>query len=201
MSMIAVVFLLSTTTPTIWQEDVPTYEELVDQAAFNCKNTGRRHADEKILWTLVEAEQKYNVPDEMRGILLAQACGESGFNPRARGDYRNKRPRAIGLFQMWGWWEHAYKIDRTDPSQAADAHMRHIVRMLKKVKKRCRYQTVKKQWVAAWVTSIRAPKRGGRCKETPKHLRILKRWHKTILKERKRLEDSNREAYEDGCGC
>jgi len=198
MSMIAVVFLLSTTTPTIWQEDVPTYEELVDQAAFNCKNTDRRHADEKILWTLVEAEQKYNVPEEMRGILLAQACGESGFNPNARGDYRNKRPRAIGLFQMWYWWVKAYKIDRADPSQAADAHMKHILRVLTKVKKRCRWQSPEKQWIAAWVASIRAPKKGGRCHEKPKHLRILKRWYRNIEKERKLLRD---EYCEEPCGC
>jgi hypothetical protein len=196
--MIAVVFLLSTVTPTIWQEDVPTYEELVDQAAFNCKNTDRRHADEKILWTLVEAEQKYNVPEEMRGILLAQACGESGFNPNARGDYRNKRPRAIGLFQMWHWWVKAYKIDRADPSQAADAHMKHILRVLTKVKKRCRWQSPEKQWIAAWVASIRAPKKGGRCHEKPKHLRILKRWYRNIEKERKLLRD---EYCEEPCGC
>ena len=175
MNIAAIIFLMTTSTTTLWQEDVPSYEELVDQATYNCRNTGSREVDEKILWTLVEAEQKYLVPDELRGILLAQACGESGYNPNARGDYRNKRARALGLFQMWRWWEKAYGIDREDPQQAATAHMKHIVHILKKVKKRCKHRSVKRQWLAAWVTAIRAPKPGGRCGETPKHWRILKR--------------------------
>ena len=198
MNIAIAIFLLSSTVPAIWQEDVPSYEELVDQATHDCRNTGRREPDAEILWTLVDAEQKHGVPEEMRGILLAQACGESGFNPNARGDYRNKRPRAIGLFQMWHWWVKAYKIDRADPSQAADAHMKRILRVLTKVKKRCRWQSPEKQWIAAWVASIRAPKKGGRCHEKPKHLRILKRWYRNIEKERKLLRD---EYCEEPCGC
>lgn len=197
MNILVVAFLLSTT--TVWQEDVPTYEEIVDQAIHNCRNAGRRDVDEKILWTLVEAEQRYKVPDEVRGILLAQACGESGYNPLAMGDYRNKRARARGLFQMWRWWERSYDIDREDPYQAADAHMKHIVRVLKKIKKRCKHRTIKKQWIAAWVTSIRAPKPGGRCGETPKHWRILKRWHRNIMKARKLMHDEHES--EKPCGC
>jgi hypothetical protein len=165
----------------------------------NCKNTGRRVADERILWVLVEAEQRYDVPDEMRGFLLAQACGESGFNPTARGDYRNKRAQAHGLFQMWRWWEKSYDIDREDPYQAADAHMKHVVHILNKTKRRCKHRTIKKQWIAAWVTAIRAPKPGGRCGETPKHWRILKRWHRNVMKERKVLREEC--ASEDCCGC
>ena len=200
MNTAIILFLLTTTMPANWQEGPVTYNELLEQAIHNCKNPGSREVDTDILWIIAEAEQRYKVPDSLRGILLAQACGESGFNPKARGDYRNGKPQAIGLFQMWRWWEGVYNIDRRDPYQAADAHMKHIVRILKKIKGRCKHRSVKKWWIAAWVTSIRAPKPGGRCQETPKHWRILKRWHRNIMRDRKLM----RESHETGgvpCGC
>jgi len=199
MNIAAIIFLMTTSATTLWQEDLPSYEELVDQALHDCKYTGNRAVDEKLLWTLIEAEQRHGVPPELRGMLLAQACGESGFNPNARGDYRDGRPQAIGLFQMWRWWESSYDIVRTDPAQAADAHMKHILRVLKKVKKRCRWRTTRKQWVAAWVTAIRAPKPGGRCVEVPKHLKILKRWYRNIKKSRRILREKH--AGSGSCGC
>ena len=63
-------------------------------------------------------------------------------------------------------------------------------KMLPKVKKQCKYRTERRQWIAAWVTGIRYKKPGGRCKETPKHLKLLNRWHR---------EARRRSCAEDGC--
>ena len=170
------------------------YYEIAEQAIFNCKNRSADKIDVMIIDQLIEVEKKYDVPEELRGMLLAAACTESGFNPNALGDKKfsrdGKTPRAVGLFQMWGWWSnprYGYGIDRTNPEDSAFAFMEHIIKQLKNTKKSCKYRTDKRRWIAAWVHAIRSPKEGGRCRETPKHLRILKRWHKKIKKAR---EDS-----------
>ena len=172
--------------------DVMDYEPLIDQAVTNCKNARQKNVDTDLLWGLVHVESKYNLPKELRGLLLAAACSESGYNPLARGDYRKGRSQAIGLFQMWRWWERksGYAVDRRNPIDAAEAYMKHIAKQLKKVRKRCKHRTAEKQWVAAWVTAIRYPKPGGRCNEKPKHLRILRRWHRNIRKKAKEIKAS-----------
>ena len=201
--MIFTSILVSTmaVTPCLQPEDPIEYYEIMEQAIFNCKSVAPENIDIDIIDSLIETEKEYDVPKELRGMLLSAACAESGFNPTAKGDRKfskdGKTPRAIGLFQMWRWWEssrYGYGIDRTDPGQAATAFMKHIVRQIEKVKKRCKYRTDKKVWVTAWVHAIRKPKEGGRCRETPRHLRILKKWHKAIMEQRK-------EAPAEGPGC
>ena len=171
----------------------PTYDEIRDEAIHNCKNN-RNPSQEtiKLIDELIKIEKKYNVTKSLRGMLLAAACTESGFNPKAKGDYRRSKktgrlkPKAIGLMQQWPWVKRFYKIERTDPLQAADAWMKHVVRQLKSVKKECRFKTKKKLWVAAWVKSIRAPKKkGNRCRERPTHYRVLKKWHRMIMQDRR----------------
>jgi hypothetical protein len=160
----------------------------------NCKNARPENIDPELLWSLVEVERKYDVPYELRGMILAAACMESGYNPEAKGDRKfsknKKKPMAIGILQQWPIYERAYGAVRTDPVSAADTWMRHIVKMLPKVKKQCKYRTERRQWIAAWVTGIRYKKPGGRCKETPKHLKLLNRWHR---------EARRRSCAEDGC--
>ena len=139
----------------------------------------------------------------MRGMILAAACMESGFNPKAKGDRKfskNKRtPMAIGILQMWPIYEKMFPgLDRTDPKQAAGGWMRHIVKQIPKVRKRCRHKTEAKVWLAAWVTGIRAKKAEGRCNERPLHYRLLKKWHRNIKREKKATTDC---AGQDGCGC
>ena len=90
-----------------------------------------------------------------------------------------KRPMAIGILQQWPIYEKMYNTVRTDPVSAADTWMKHIVKMLPKVTKQCRYKSEKRKWIAAWVTGIRYKKKGGRCKEKPKHLRLLNKWHRS----------------------
>lgn len=203
MNVIGMMLLVAALMPSAtWhEEEEALYEELVFQAIDDCRTLSSKNVDETLMWELVRVEQRYDVPNELRGMLLAQACGESGFNRFAKGDWtksKTPRARAIGLFQMWSWWESDYGIDRTKPKEVAGAYMKHVSRMLKKVRKQCRYRSESRQWIAAWVTAIRAPKKGGRCRELPNHLKILKRWHRNIKKLRK-FQQTQDELDDFGC--
>ncbi len=165
------------------------YDLVLEQAVNNCKNKNAKDVDIDLLTKLISVEKEYNLPDDLKGMLLSAACYESGYNPEAKGDHKfsknKKTPKAIGLFQMWPWWEnkkYGYGIDRTCPEQSADAYMRHIHKQIKKVKKRCFFKTEERIWISAWVHAIRKPKKKGRCYEKPLHLALLKRWHKNIDK-------------------
>ena len=184
-------------------ENVPTYDELHDEAVFNCPWAKMSEEKQKIIAQLIEIEKSFNPPPEMRGMLLAAACMESGFNPKAKGDKKfsknKKKAMAIGILQMWPFYEKVYPgVDRTNPKSAATAWMQHIVKQLPKVKKLCKYKTNARNWLAAWVTGIRSRKAGGRCNERPLHYRLLKRWHKNIRKDRRAAMDCE---GPDGCGC
>ena len=127
------------------------------------------------------------MPSEFRGMLLAAACQESGYNPLAKGDRKfsktGKKPMAIGLLQMWPWWENpkrGFGVDRKNPLESARAWMRHITNQIPSIKRKCGFKTTKHIWRASWVTAIRYPVENGRCWQTPKHYRLLKVWHKNI---------------------
>ena len=181
----------------------PTYEDLHDEALFSCPWAKMNVEKQEIIKQLIEIEKSFGPPPEMRGMLLAAACMESGFNPKAKGDRKfsksKKKPMAIGLLQQWPIYEKMYPgMDRTNPKDAATTWMKHIVKMIPKVKRICGYETDARIWLAAWVTGIRSKKAGGRCKERPLHFRLLKRWHKNI---RKGKQDKADCAGQDGCGC
>jgi hypothetical protein len=163
------------------------YASIVEQARTNCKNRKPEKVDVSLLWELVNVERHYKVPRALQGMILSAACAESGYNPKAKGDRKfsrsKKKPVAIGLLQLWPIYEKMYPgLDRTDPIAAAHAWMKHIVRQIPKVKRKCRYRKERKIWIAAWVTGIRYYKPTGRCRERPKHLRILKKWQHAIKK-------------------
>ena len=157
----------------------------VMQTCVDAKSAGEKY---KIISEIIEIEKKYNLPDSMKGLAVAAACQESRFNPKARGDRKfskNNRPKAVGLYQMWPWWErskYGYGIDREDVQQSTHAFLKHIARQVPKVKKTCRFRTEERIWIAAWVHAIRAPKKGGRCNQKPKHLRVLRKWQRKIKK-------------------
>lgn len=174
----------------------PTYEEIEHQAIHNCHNRPSHKVDREIIRKIILVEKGYNLPPSLRGMLLAAACSESGYNTEALGDWRTKTKRgrkvrvanAVGLFQMWRWWERAYKIDRRSVVPATNAYMKHIARQLKRIK--CKWKSPRRQWIAAWVTAIRAPTKNGRCNQKPLHLKTLKRWHRAI-----------KNSYRSNCGC
>ena len=128
-----------------------------------------------------DVEKELGLPDEMRGMSLASACLESGFNPQVLGDRKfskRKKPMAVGVFQMWKWYEKAYGVDRKDPRSSALGWLTHIKKLLPKVKRMCKFRSTERTWVAAWVTGIRKPKPKGRCFERPKHYRFFKKLRK-----------------------
>ena len=166
---------------------VPPRPSIVDIAVKHCKNIppSRLESAKKIALKLYAIEKLFNVPPKLDGMLLAAACAESGFNPNAKGDHKfsknRRKPKAIGILQLWPWWESGkwgYKVNRLDPEASGKAWMTHIQRQLKSVKRKCRFRSRTRLWIAAWVTAIRYPKPGGRCYERPKHLRYLKKFHK-----------------------
>ena len=162
----------------------PTYDEVLQEAIHNCNGVDPEEVDIALLEKLIEVEKDFNVPAEFRGMVLAAACQESKYNPVAKGDKKfsknKKTPMAIGILQLWPFYERTYSVERTNPVESARAWMYHIVKQLPKVKRQCRYNKEYKLWVAAWVTGIRYKRPGGRCREVPKHLRVLKRWHRNI---------------------
>jgi len=166
-------------------------DEILHEAKYNCRSIKPEKVKESLLKSLLEIEKEYKVPNSLRGFLLAAACQESGYNPNAKGDHKfskKRKPKAIGLFQMWRWWEKSYNIDRTDPIPVAHAYLTHITKQLPKVRRKCRISKrhKKKNWIVAWVTAIRGYKKEGRCNQRPKHLRTLKKWHRSIKRKRKK---------------
>ena len=208
--IILVIFLGTFFSPVLAHEfecphpwDPITYDEIRKQAVYHCRNKAPDKINIKLINLLISIEKEYKVPSVLRGMLLAAACRESGYNPLAKGDYHinksgKKYPRAIGLFQFWPWAEKKKAIDRTNPAVSAKFWMQRIVDRVEKAKKRCRFRNEKRQWLAAWVTAIRAPKEGGRCYEIPNHYRTLKKWHKNIRVIR---EDCHEEEYYGECDC
>lgn len=173
-----------------------TDAEILYEAKNNCRSAIPKNVDMALLKKLLSVEKQYGVPDSLRGMILASACQESGYNPKAKGDRKfskdKKTPKAIGLFQMWPWWESTrwgYGIDRTDPDATVHAYLDHITKQLPKVRRKCKIpkRRVKKNWIVAWVTGIRGYKKEGRCNERPNHLKTLRKWHRAIKKKRRKL--------------
>lgn len=169
-------------------ESAPTYAELKYEAKYNCKFNKPKNIKESVINDLIDVEKKFNVPSGLKGMILAAACRESGFNTNAKGDYitiKNKKlPRAIGVLQQWRWYEKKYKFDRRNHIDAANAWMKHIVKQIPYVKRKCKFRSKNRIWVASWVTAIRYPKPGGRCYEKPTHYKTLKKWFRHIKKSR-----------------
>lgn len=142
-----------------------------------------RPAAIKIARKMLAIEKSMGVPEQFLGMSMAAACLESGFNPLAKGDKRGKSFKAIGILQLWPFYKKAYGTVRTDVVSSTESWLKHIIRMVPKVKRQCRYKTTEKVWVAAWVTGIRYRKPGGRCKERPLHYRQLKKIRKAMKRQ------------------
>lgn len=158
-------------------------ENAIVERAMQCDRL-RHTPHPEFLHGLLYMEKAVGVPDELRGLTLAAACHESGFNPHAKGDRKfSKRgkPKAIGMFQQWPWVERYYGIDRSSAKEATWAWLAHWHRALRKVKRDCGFKTPYRQWVAAQVTAIRAPTkdRKARCGERSKHFHRWKRWRRS----------------------
>lgn len=164
------------------KKDQDPFVSLPEIAVQNCKylknaSPAKKAKALKVAKILHDVESNQGIPNKMRGMILSAACLESGFNPDAKGDRKfsksKKKPMAIGVLQMWPVYERAYKVNRRDPRSSAIGWLHHIKRQVPKVRRQCKYRSVRKIWVAAWVTGIRYKKPGGRCHERPKHYRFF----------------------------
>jgi len=152
-------------------------EMLAERAVYLClcatKTYERAARSIKNAKRLLAVERQLNIPEFMIGMTLSAACSESCFSEKATGDHKfskKGKPKAIGILQLWPWVE-KYGVVRTNLESSASFWVRHIQRQLPKVKKRCRPRTKTLAWKQAWVTAVRAPKKGGRCREVTKHWR------------------------------
>lgn len=134
--------------------------------------------------TLLSVEKKMDIPLSLKGMTLAAACRESKFDSSAEGDHRfsrdKKTPMAIGILQMWPVYERAYGVDRKSVSSSAEGWLKHIKLQVKPTAKLCKTKSVEENWRIAWVTGVRAPKSGGRCKERAKHWSFFKKMQKRL---------------------
>jgi len=162
--------------------------DLAQISVDSCKRVRQKNKQSAILIAreMLAIEKSMGIPKQFLGMTLAAACLESGFNPKARGDKRGKKYKAIGILQLWPWYKRAYGTVRTEVASSTRSWLQHIIRMVPKVKKRCKYKSVEKIWVAAWVTGVRAKKTGGRCREKPLHYRQLKKIRKAINRQRQK---------------
>jgi len=153
--------------------------------------------DEGLIRRLLEIERRH-LPDDVRGLLLAAACSESGFSAAALGDYRmvvdgkrkrcrpsrdgdGCRPRAVGIMQFWPWARR--HVDREDPEAAADFWARHVAAQVDNVAP-CRWSNyhanrwggrTARRWLAANARAVRPP--GGlRCRDITNHARLWRQW-------------------------
>lgn len=156
--------------------DTVTEPSLLDHLvlkAVSCSDP--EQSDPALYYKLLDIEVSYGVPETLRGMVLAAACNESSMNPDAEGDHK----RAVGILQLWPWWERTYQVNRRDPVASAHAWLQHISRRLPKVYARCRPKSEAQAWKQAWVTAVRAPHpEGVRCREVRslRHLWRLRWW-------------------------
>ena len=167
------------------------YDWIIHEA-HQCRNAKLKTINSGIVTELAEIEdfyfQKYDIPNDLRGMLLAAACVESGYNAKAKGDWKitfktRKHPRAKGILQFWQWAEKRYGLNRFDPIQSAHVWMQHVANTYNKSFCRGYRLTKKQRWLGAWAQAVRGrltKENRYRCFERTKHWRKLRKWKKTI---------------------
>ncbi len=110
--------------------------------------------NEAIISMLIDVEKKFNLAQTtLRGMLLAAACHESGFNPKAAGDHKFSKEKKsqwqLDFFKCGLGGKSHYKIDRTNPEQSATAYMSHMLNQnLIKLKGNVAYKELDRLWVS-----------------------------------------------------
>ena len=167
------------------------YNDLINEA-YSCRNAKEKVLQTGIIERLVEIEdfyfQAYKIPEDLRGMLLAAACVESGFYARAKGDWKitlkpKKHPRAKGILQFWQWAEKEYGLNRLDPIQSAHVWMVHVANTRKKNLCGGYRLTENQKWLGAWAQAVRGrltKENRYRCFQRTKHWKKLRKWKKNI---------------------
>ena len=136
--------------------------------------------DPKVVDHLLRIEQAAGFPDAARGLLVAAACNESGFQADAMGDWYDIRtrkrcknntpgclPKSLGMLQFQGWAKkriRRFSTSKDDPRfdwvASATYWSRHVARQVPRVIRECGYPNVADIWRAAHKTAITRPKCG-----------------------------------------
>jgi hypothetical protein len=157
-----------------WQSgEPPTLDErvVVERALYDCPRATPGAADPWMLLDMVRLEAAAGVPDQVRGVILAAACMESGYRADAIGD----SGKAVGLLQLWPWAAQRWGVDRDDPHAAAAFWLWRLVKSSDTARRRCHARSTWERWRAAGAYAVRSPK-DDRCRETTSHFRLLRRW-------------------------
>lgn len=180
--------LMMEPTPTASDAETALETAILDKAR-ECKNTKPGKFPRPLLRDMLRIEDAAGVPLIMRGMSLAAACNESGYNPHAQGDHRfsasGKKAKAVGILQQWSWWENSPrgpKINRRDPRQAAKAWVEHIAALVPQAKRQCgfhRAEQLELAWRTAWSTGVLKPRPEPRCQTNFSHLRLFASWRKS----------------------
>jgi hypothetical protein len=147
---------------------------LLEVARTQCKNARAEKVDTELLKDLLSIEKHLSVPDKYRGAVLAAACKESGYQTDVKGD----QGKAIGILQLWPWWESRFKVNRRDPLASASAWISQILKSVSKAERKCGKRSA---FVRAWAWVASGPK-GWKCR-APRHYTKLKKWHRAVRKE------------------
>lgn len=149
--------------------------DYVEAAISTCK-TSIKSPDRKMLEAVLDEEVKAGWPKKYRGSILAAACRESGFNPKAQGDCKAGGVcKAVGLLQLWPWAARRYGIDRENPIDSARVWARQIAKTAKKARRK----GCSRPWVVAWAWVASGPK-GWSCNRAPRHLRQLRKMKRAL---------------------
>lgn len=134
--------------------------------------------DPKVVRQLLRVEVAAGFAPAARGLVVAAACNESGFNPRALGDWYSlttgKRcknntpgcaPKSFGMFQFQGWAKrHIRRLTdakgdpRFDWHASATYWAKHVAKQVPRVERECGYPDVADVWMAAHRTAVMFPK-------------------------------------------
>ena len=171
MTILISLIVASLSLPSVIPSEEAFEDAIIHIAATRCENARAVNIDKEFFRKLLAIERAAGVPFEYRGMVLAAACNESGYSPKAKGD----GGKAIGILQMWPWWERKYSLDRRDPIQAATFWTKHILITVPKAVKRCGN---KRSFVSAWSWVASGPK-GWTCRE-PRHYKRLRIWHRLV---------------------
>lgn len=148
-------------------------EAFVHIAATHCKNA-KKPVDKRLLRGMMQLETWLKVPKYARGITLAAACRESGYRADPR---RGDGGKAVGILQMWPWWEKAYPFKRTHALRAVEMYLRHVNKATKKARRLCKGR---RAWFVAQAWTASGPK-GWRCRYS-RHVTLLRRWKRMLAR-------------------
>lgn len=177
-------------------------QELVEYAVHNCRNVkAPASVDQDFLHWMLDRERYYGVPMSLRGMTLAAACNESGYNENAKGDWttvqkrgrKYRHSRARGIMQLWPWFAKKYGVNRHDRYENVDVWLYHMRgRLDETVPKYCpKKWKEKKRWLAAWVQTTRGRINKAnryRCYQRASHYKMLTRWYRAIRKTKTKLQ-------------